>query len=58
MSFDDRKLPALEEYEKFIGYLKQKGYGDKCTEIRFHQLAMIKSLYYETEDYDNDNRKR
>lgn len=58
MSFDDRKLPALEEYEKFIGYLKQKGYGDKCTEIRFHQLAMIKSLYYETEDYDNDNRKK
>ncbi|MCH5342483.1 MAG: glycosyltransferase family 2 protein [Acetatifactor sp.] len=58
MTFDARKLPAIEEFERFITYLKDNGYLDMATEVRRHQLALIRSLYNETENEDKVNRKK
>lgn len=58
MTFDARKLPAVEEYEKFIDYLSNRKIDFDLAHVRFHQLALIRSLYCETEDNDRENRKK
>lgn len=58
MTYDARKLPAIEEFERFITYLKDNGYPDMATDVRRHQLALIKSLYNETENEDKAHRKK
>lgn len=56
MTFDERKLPAIHAYEEMFSYLKKEGYKSKVAGIRRSQLAMIRSLYNETEDDDIKNR--
>lgn len=58
MVFDPRKLPAIDEYERFIEYLSNNGYKNAARKIRNNQLALIKSLYCETTDSDSTNRKQ
>lgn len=58
MAFDARKLPALDEFERFIEYLGNNGFYEKTRFVRHNQLAMIRTLYNETEDNDKVTRKK
>ncbi len=58
MTFDARKLPAVAEYETFIEYLSARKIDFNLAHVRNHQLALIRSLYCETEDDDRSNRRK